>query len=573
MKVSRAFLPTLRQAPSEAEVISHILLLRAGMIRRVAGGIYEFLPLGLRSLQKVERIVREELNAAGCQEVQMPHMVPAEFWQESGRWQKYGKELLRIRDRHDREYCFGPTHEEVICDMVRNDVRSYRSLPLNLFQIQTKFRDEIRPRFGLMRGREFLMKDGYSFHATQEDLDREYLSMRQTYLTIFKRCGLDCRAVDADTGAIGGNSSHEFMVLAETGEDVIASCESCEYAANLEKAKYRLHPTREFTKDVLSEVETPGKKSIEDVSTFLKISPSQMIKTLVYKADAELVGICLAGHRTLNDVKLKNALGCEDLRLATDDEIWAGTGAPMGYLGPIGMPKPVRFLYDMSVLEIADGVTGANKKNAHLQHVNVVRDCNMTADNSTTFDLASVNAADTCPVCADGKLKLLRGIEVGHIFKLGLRYSEPMKVTYLDADGQEKPAIMGTYGIGVTRTLASSVEQNHDDKGIIWPLAIAPYSVHLLTMGTEPELVAKAQVLYDDLNKAGIDVLWDDRDERAGVKFNDADLIGLPLQIILGKKGLEKGELEYKIRRNGTKGVLPLANAFARINELMKTLS
>lgn len=571
MKFSRAFIPTLRQAPNDAEVISHQLLVRAGMIRKVAMGIYDFLPLGLRSLHKVENIVREELDRAGCQEVALPHMVPAELWQESGRWQKYGKELLRIQDRHERHYCFGPTHEEVICEMVRGSINSYKQLPLNLYQIQTKFRDEIRPRFGLMRGREFLMKDGYSFHTSVEDLDREYVAMREAYLAIFKRCGLECRAVDADTGAIGGSSSHEFMVLAETGEDVVASCLSCDYAANLEKACFALKNPSERTEAKIQKIATPGKKTIAEVSEFLKIRPEQMIKTLVYKADEHYAVVCVAGNREVHEIKLKNALGCDTLRLASDAEILTETGVPVGFLGPLGLEaKNLKVVSDVSVWQITEAASGANHIDEHIVGINVERDLSVKKD--SCVDVSSVVAGDFCPHCQTGKLKLLRGIEVGHIFKLGKRYSEPMKLTYLDQQGREQVVIMGTYGIGVSRVMAACIEQYHDDKGISWPLALAPYQVHLVTLDVDDAIMNAAQTLYDDLGRSGIEVLWDDRDERAGVKFNDADLIGLPLQVVLGKRGLAAGQWEYKIRRSGAKGQMLVAAAVETVKKMMETL-
>lgn len=583
MKFSKALIQTLRDAPADAEVVSHRLLMRASMIRKVANGIFEFLPLGLRSLRKVERIIRDELDNAGCQEVLMPHLIPAELWQESGRWQKYGKELLRITDRHEREYCFGPTHEEVICDMVRGTVNSYKALPLNLYQIQTKFRDEIRPRFGLMRGREFSMKDGYSFHTSFEDLDREYDTMHRTYHKIFKRCGLECRDVDADTGSIGGSSSHEFMVLAATGEDMIAICAACTYAANLEKAVcHRVDATTETSKEKL-EVATPNMKSIDEVSKFLKILPDQMIKTLVYKADQMYVIVCVAGGREVNEIKLGHVITADVIRLASDAEVQELTGVPVGFLGPVGLAEIIhahnpknefKILYDFSVLGIDDAVTGANKVDHHLVHVGLKRDLKLNPQEAhlSFCDVSNVRIGDLCPKCQKPAIELVRGIEVGHIFKLGKRYSEPMRVNYLDKEGKEQSAVMGTYGIGVGRTMASSVEQNHDDKGIIWPRAIAPYDVHLITMDATPPIFEAAEKLSNDLQKLGIEVLWDDRDERAGVKFNDADLIGLPLQVIVGKRGLEKGAFEYKIRKTGVKGDLPLADCNKLISEILDTL-
>lgn len=568
MRFSHAHIPTLREPPHDAEVVSHKLLMRAGMIRKVAMGIYNFLPLGARSLRKIKQIVREEMDRAGAQEIIMPHLLPAELWQESGRWQKYGPELLRIKDRHQREYCFGPTHEEIVCAIVRNERQSWRDYPVNLYQIQTKFRDEIRPRFGLMRGREFLMKDAYSFHTSTEDLDREYKNMHDTYKRIFERCHLASRAVDADTGAIGGSSSHEFMVLADTGEDAIASCSSCDYAANLEKATFHLKEIRHRTLPALTEVHTPDKKSIGDVAQFLNAKAKQMIKSLLYLVDRKLVMVCVAGHREVNEIKLKNALKADLMRLATDEEVAQKTSLPVGFLGPIHN-ETFAVIYDHSLLEIESGIAGANRRDYHLKNVDVLRDFRV----ENFVDVTTVLADDRCPRCELGELKILRGIEVGHIFKLGTRYSEPMKVNFLTEDGKEQTVFMGCYGIGVSRTLAACVEQNHDDKGIIWPKTIAPYEIHLLNMGPEAEVFEACQELYTELWQLGFEVLWDDRNERAGVKFNDADLIGTPLQIILGKKGLAVGQVEYKIRKTGEKGALKRDNVGEGIENLFEKIS
>jgi prolyl-tRNA synthetase len=573
MKFSKALIPTLREAPGDAEVVSHQLLVRSGMIRKVTAGIYEFLPLGIRSLHKVAQIVREEMDKSGGQEIFMPNLIPADLWQESGRWQKYGPELLRIKDRHDREYCFGPTHEEVVCDLVKQTVHSYKALPLNLYQIQTKFRDEIRPRFGLMRGREFMMKDAYSFHTDLEGLDVEYKNMYKTYESIFKRCGLDCRAVDADTGSIGGSSSHEFMVLASTGEDEIASCDVCSYAANIEKAYYAIGKNLEspVTKD-REDVSTPNQKSIEDVSSFLKIKSQQMIKTLCYVADDAFVIICVSGDRDVSEVKLKALTSAAEVRMALDEEILEKTNVPTGFLGPIGLKG--RIYYDRSLAAIYDGVTGANKADFHTVNINIERDLGLKNDPSFDgfVDLSVVAESDPCPQCAKGKLNLMRGIEVGHIFKLGDVYAKPMKVHYLDKDGKEKAPVMGCYGIGVSRTLAASIEQNHDDKGIIWPRALAPYDIHLMNFDNSEETIKTANELYNTLVQSGFTVLWDDRDERVGVKFNDADLIGNPLQVMVGKKGLARGCYEYKIRKDGTKGDFPCTEVIEKVSALLETL-
>lgn len=566
MKISKSFIPTLRQAPNDAEVISHKLLLRAGMIRKVTSGIYEWLPLGYRVLRKIENIVREEMNAAGSQEVHLPHMVPAELWQESSRWEKYGKELLRIKDRHERDYCFGPTHEEVICDMVRGEVNSYKQYPFNLYQIQTKFRDEIRPRFGLVRGREFLMKDAYSFHTTDEDLDREYENMFQTYMKIFNRCNLASKAVEADSGAIGGSSSHEFMVLAQTGEDAIASCKNCDYAANVEKATFKILPQKETPQSQPEKIHTPNLKSIEDVAKFLKVSKKEMIKSLIYKVDEEYVMVCLTGNREVSDIKLGNLFtNADEVRLASDSEISEILDLPVGFVGPKDINKDIKIIYDKSLQTTANGILGANEKDYHIKNVHLNSELNITEYQ----DVSVVLEKDPCPKCDSGALEILRGIEVGHIFKLGKRYSQPMKVTFLDKDGKEQTATMGTYGIGVSRTLAAAVEQNHDDFGIIWPKAIAPFDLQLMTMGPEENLQVVAEKLYTDFQNAGLSVLFDDRDERAGVKFKDADLIGNPLQIIIGKKSLANNEIEFKIRKTNEKGKLPLENVVAEVKKMI----
>lgn len=577
MKFTKAYIPTLRDDPKDADVISHKFLTRAGFIRKLTSGIYNFLPLGLRSLKKIENIVREEMDAAGALEIEMPHLIPAELWIESGRWQKYGPELLRIKDRHEREYCFGPTHEEIVCDLIRNEIKSYRDFPKNIYQIQTKFRDEIRPRFGLMRGREFLMKDAYSFHTSVEDLDREYQNMHETYSKIFKRCGLASRAVEADTGNIGGSSSHEFMVLAETGEDAIASCGTCGYTANLEMASYFVAdmgetrgPGNQAPTELppLEQIHTPGKGGIDDVTAFLKIKAADMIKCLIYYVDSEFVMVCLTGDREVNEVKLGNALECKEFRLATDDEITKKLSLSVGFISPIHLKTKIKIVYDGSIRAITSGVTGANKKDYHVKNVSITRD--LKAKNF--IDVSVAKEGDPCAKCKDGKLKILRGIEVGHIFKLGTVYSKAMKVTYLGEDGKEDFTPMGCYGIGVSRTLAAAVEQNNDVSGIVWPKAIAPYHIHLLTMGPEDEIHGEGEKLYKELQAQGFEILWDDRNERPGVKFKDADLIGLPLQIVLGKKSLEKNEVEFKIRRDNKKGSFARKDLREELQEIFKNI-
>ncbi|MBI5492100.1 MAG: proline--tRNA ligase [Deltaproteobacteria bacterium] len=546
MRFSKMLLPTLKESPADADVISQKLMIRAGMIRKVAAGIYNLLPMGLRVIRNVEDIVRSEMDNAGAQEVQMPVVIPAELWKESGRWDEYGKELLRVRDRHDREFCLGPTHEEVITDMVRREVRSYRELPLNLYQIQTKFRDEIRPRFGLMRGREFVMKDAYSFHATDESAELEYQNMHRTYSRIFERCSLEFRAVEAETGAIGGRFSHEFMVLADTGEDAIASCSVCSYAANVERAEVRPSqpaPRKEEPRTI-ERVSTPGKKTIEEVSAFLKAAPQKLIKTLIYETDKGVVAALVRGDFDLNEMKLKRALDASFVRLADEETVKKATGAPVGFAGPVNVKA--RVIADFSVRDIENGVTGANEADAHIVNVNPERDFS-----AGYADIRNAVEGDGCPRC-NGTLGIKRGIEVGHIFKLGTKYSVSMGATFLDEAGKERPLIMGCYGIGIGRTAAASIEQNHDDFGIIWPKPLAPFGCEVVPVNVNDEEVKKAaEGLYDSLIGMGIDTLLDDRDERAGVKFKDADLIGIPVRVTVGEKNLKQGLVEVKERRGG----------------------
>lgn len=550
MKFSSIFIPTLREAPGEAEVVSHALMLRAGMIQKVAAGIYNYLPLGLRVVRKVEKIIREEINAVGGSELLMPAITPAELWMESGRWAKYGKELLRMKDRHDREFCFGPTHEEVITDIVRKHVRSYRQLPLTLYQIQTKFRDEIRPRFGLMRGREFIMKDAYSFHATPESLDETYRDMHAAYCKIFERCMLDYTLVEADTGAIGGSESHEFMVLAETGEDMVLHCPACGYGANVEKAETGPlpRPEKESKEKSMEEVATPGAHTVEEVSTFLQMPVERIIKTLILETDQEYVAVLVRGDRELNEVKVKNYLGCTHLQMASAEKIQQVTGGPVGFSGPVGL-KEIRVLADRSVEGIVNGVTGANREDAHFVNVNEGKD--FTVADRGDFCLAG--KGDPCVSC--GKpLTVYRGIEVGHIFKLGIKYSEPMKCLFLDENQQEKPMIMGCYGLGVGRTAAAAIEQSHDERGIIWPAPIAPFEVSVIPLNPNDAAVNEAaESLYGTLKEKEVDAVLDDRNERAGIKFKDHELIGMPYHLIVGNRSLEKGNVEIGVRKTGEK--------------------
>jgi prolyl-tRNA synthetase len=545
MRLSKTHVPTLKEAPAEAEIPSHILMVRGGYLRKVAAGVYSFLPLGWRVIQKISRIIREEMTRAGAQEVFLPAVIPGELWQESGRWDVYGEQLLRFKDRKGADFVIGPTHEEAIVDLVRGDVRSYRQLPLNLFQIQTKFRDELRARAGLMRGREFIMKDAYSFHATDEDAQREYQFMYDTYTRIFNRCGLAFRAVEADTGAIGGSLSHEFQVLAETGEDALLACDSCGYAANVEQAKARPPAAAAPSAAALEKVATPGKRTVEEVTAFLGLRPENLVKTLLYLADGKPVAVLVRGDRNLNEIKLKRELGARDLVLASDESVEDATGAPVGFAGPVGLGTPI--YCDLEVCAMPSCVCGANVADAHYKNVVCKRDFQPTV----CGDFRDAAVGDACPRCESGHLVGYRGIEVGQVFFLGRKYSVPMKCNFLDADGKEKPMIMGCYGIGVTRVAAAAIEQNHDKDGIVWPVAIAPYEAALLSLQVgDPQVTEVAERLYAELGKAGIEVLYDERDERPGVKFKDADLIGLPYRIAVGKKGVAEGVVELKARRS-----------------------
>lgn len=569
MRWSKTLIPTLKEDPADAEVVSHKLLVRAGFIRQISRGIYDYFPLALKVIRKIEDIVREEMDRAGAQELLLPIASPAELWQESGRWELYGKELVRFKDRHDRDFCLGPTHEEIVTDLVRRAIRSYRELPLNLYQIQTKFRDEVRPRFGLMRGREFIMKDAYSFHTDIEDCRREYDNMFQTYKRIFSRCGLQYRPVEADTGAIGGSLSHEFQVLAQSGEDAIVGCSHCDYAANVEKAEVR--PGRPAARDLteqapeLQKVATPGKKSVAEVAEYLKLPANRFIKTLVYQVDGkELVAVLLRGDHDLNPVKLQAALGCREATLADEAAVEAATGVVPGYLGPMGLG--LRTLADLSVQSMRGAVTGANESDAHYIEVDQERDFTP----STFMDLRMAVAGDACPRCEKGTLEAHRGIEVGQVFYLGKKYSEALGATYLDAEGRERAIEMGCYGIGISRLVAACVEQNHDGNGIIWPLSIAPFQVLLLPINYKDEATCDAaDRLYQELQRRGIEVLLDDRDERPGVKFKDGDLIGIPLRITIGAKGLEKGTLELRWRRDAKTVEIPVMTAAQTIHDTL----
>ncbi len=555
MRLSRFYLPTLKEVPADAEVVSHKLLVRAGLIRQLTSGIYTYLPMGLRALNKVADIVRQEMDRAGAQEILMPMVQPAELWKETGRWEYYGKELLRFKDRKDSDYCLGPTHEEVVTNLVRGEVRSYRQLPLNLYQVQTKFRDEIRPRFGLMRGREFVMKDAYSFDRDEEGANKSYWGMYDAYARIFRRLGLKFKAVEADSGAIGGSFSHEFMVLAATGEDTIATCQECEWAANLEKAAVvcKVLPCTDNCA-VTAVVDTPGALTVDEVAKLLGVPARKVIKTLLFDVDGQPVAALVRGDREINEIKLKNHLHATDVRLASPEQVREWSGAPVGFAGPVGLK--VRILADQELCGDTNYVVGANQADKHLLNVSLSRDVEVEA----YTDLRTITPEDVCPRCGKG-VSLTRGIEVGHVFKLGYKYSKAMHATFLDENGKEQTMVMGCYGIGVSRIVASAIEQNHDDGGIVFPPSIAPYEVALISLGKAGDAVdAKAAELYECLRGEGVEVLFDDREERPGVKFKDADLVGYPMQIVLGGKGLERGVVEAKDRRTGEKAELTLAD-------------
>jgi prolyl-tRNA synthetase len=558
MRYSEMFLPTVREVPSDAEVISHQLMLRAGMIRKLTSGVYSYLPLGYRVIRKFEQIVRDEMNRAGAQEIFMPTVQPAELWQESGRWTHYGKELLRFRDRSDRECCLGPTHEEVVTDLIRHEIKSYRQLPVNLYQIQTKFRDEIRPRFGVMRCREFGMKDAYSFDTDEQGAEISYRKMFEAYNRIFTRCGLRFRPVEADSGSIGGSFSHEFLVTADSGEDAMVYCSSCAYAANLEKAEVprpAASPVEDREFPPLEEVHTPDVRTIEEVCAFLHVTPQDVVKTLIFSADGKAVAILIRGDEEVNEIKVKNYLGCAELELATDDMILEATHSPRGFAGAVGVK--CRILADYSLENMKNMVMGANRQDYHLRNVNVGRDFRV----NDFVDLRTVRAGDACPRCRSA-IQFARGIEVGHVFKLGTKYSKAMGARYLDGNGQERTIVMGCYGIGIGRTVAAAIEQNYDEKGIIWPMPLAPYQVILTPVNVKDEaLLRTAEDLYRRLLSAGLDVILDDRDERAGVKFMDADLIGIPLRTTIGPKRLAEGKLEVRFRRSGDVKIVSLEDA------------
>ncbi len=542
MKMSNMLISTLREVPAEAEIDSHKLMLRAGMMRKMAAGVYNYMPLGLKVLKKVEDIVREEMDAAGAQEFLASAMIPAELWQESGRWDAYGAEMFRIKDRGERDFCLGPTHEEVFTDIARNEIKSYKQLPLNLYQIQTKYRDERRPRFGVMRSREFIMKDAYSFDRNQEGLDLAYDKMHDAYVKIFNRCGLDAKCVAADSGAIGGANSAEFMVKSEVGEDDVVFCTNCDYAANIEKAVSI--PEKEEKQELKEcrKIETPNVKTIEDLVKFFNTDEKKFAKTILFNADGKIVAVMVRGDREINEVKISNSIGeVTDLELASADEVKEATGANVGFAGPIGIKVDI-LLVDEEVANMYNFIVGANETGYHIENVNYGRDFE-----GTIGDFRNVTEGEKCPNCG-GNVTIARGTEVGHIFKLGTKYSEAMNASFIDEDGKEKPFIMGCYGIGVTRTMASIIEQHHDENGIVWPLSVAPYHISVIPVNVkDEEQVQVANDIYGKLIDMGVDALLDDRNERAGVKFKDSELMGIPMRITIGKK-INDGEVEFKLR-------------------------
>ncbi|WP_415349846.1 proline--tRNA ligase [Clostridium perfringens] len=561
MKMSNMLVGTLREVPAEAEIESHKLMLRAGLMRKMAAGIYNYMPLGLKVIENVKNIVREEMNNAGAQEFLASALIPAELWQESGRWDAYGAEMFRLKDRHNRDFCLGPTHEEVFTDIVRNEIKSYKQLPLNLYQIQTKYRDERRPRFGVMRSREFIMKDGYSFDKDQEGLDLAYEKMRKAYVNIFNRCGLDAKAVAADSGAIGGSGSAEFMVKSEVGEDDVVFCTACDYAANIEKAPSTLENAEKEELMEVEKVETPAVKSIEDLAKFFECSPKKIAKTLIFQADDKVVAVVLRGDREANEVKIANAIGeVIELEMASEEAVKEATGAAVGFAGPMGI-KVDMLLVDQEVANMYNFIIGANETDMHLKNVNYGRDFE-----GIVGDFRNVTIGEKCPECGK-EITISRGTEVGHIFKLGTKYSESMGATFIDEDGKAKPFIMGCYGIGVTRTVASIIEQHNDENGIIWPLEVAPYHVSVIPANVKNEEQAtKAEEIYNELRKMGVEALLDDRKERAGVKFKDSELMGIPMRITVGKM-IGEGQVEFKLRNGGEVETLSIEEVYNRVRE------
>ncbi len=566
MRWSKSLIPTLKEVPQEAEAISHQLMLRAGLIRKLASGTYSYLPLGFKVIKKVERIIREEMDKSGAQEVLLPALQPVELWMESGRYSDLGEDMVSFKDRHGKEVVLGPTHEEVITDLIRKEVKSYRQLPIILYQLQTKFRDEIRPRFGVIRSKEFIMKDAYSFDRDIEGLNSSYEKMYKAYCRIFERCGLSYIIVEADPGIMGGNVSHEFMVLARNGEDEIVNCPSCGYAASLAKAECpEVAPRPKTSLKPLKEVSTPDSKTIGEVSKLLDVTPDAMVKTLIYEADERPYAILVRGDHEVNEAKVTRLLKCSRLTLANERTIEQATGAPMGFAGPVGL-KGVQIIADYSIRDINDFVTGANKKDMHLVNVNIDRDFKV----DLWGDIRYIRDTDPCPRCGKG-LRIEHAIEIGHIFKLGTKYSKSLGARFLDEDGKEKDIIMGCYGIGVNRIVASIIEEHHDEDGIIWPISISPFEVLILPVNpTHAESTEFAEEVYTSLLDDGIDTLLDDRDERPGIKFKDADLIGIPFRIVIGEKNLKMGKVEIKNRKTKEVITIPKEDVVSTIKDLLK---
>ena len=569
MLYSRALIPTVKEAPADAANASHILLVRGGYIRKVGAGMYDFLPLGLRALRKIEGIVREEMNRAGAQEILMPALLPAEYFKETGRWDVYGDTLFRLKDRKGAEFHLGPTHEEIVTDIARREIKSWRDMPMNLYQVQSKYRDEPRPRGGLLRCREFLMKDAYSFDVSEEAARGSYEIMRKAYCAVFDRMGLTYRMVAADPGAIGGSTSAEFLVLADSGEDAIVACDNCDYAANVEIATAKVFAPKEAAatnEEERKKVHTPKVGTIEEVSKFLGLNKRSFLKSLVYLADKELVLAVVRGDHDLNEIRLARALGVDEVFMASDADVQKATGAAVGFAGPVDFKGKI--VIDRTAALVKNAATGANETDHHFTGVNIGRDFQ-----AEVADIRLAATGDACPSCATGKFKQYKGIEAGHIFILGTRYSAQMGAQYSDEKQEKQPIVMGCYGIGVSRLVATAIEQNHDENGIKWPMAVAPYQVHLVTLGKEENVGTTAKALYDDLRARGIDVLWDDRDERPGVKFKDADLLGMPLRVTIGAKSLANGNIELKPRSEPDPKkaeLVPVADAARVLEERVK---
>ena len=559
MKMSKMLMLTLREVPAEAEIQSHKLMLRSGMMRKMASGIYNYMPLGLKALKNVENIIREEMNATGAQEFLASAMIPAELWQQSGRWDAYGAEMFRVKDRNNRDFCLGPTHEEVFTDIARNEIKSYKQLPVNLYQIQTKYRDERRPRFGVMRSREFVMKDAYSFDKDQAGLDKSFDTMHDAYVRIFNRCGLDAKCVQADSGAIGGSNSAEFMVKSEVGEDDVVFCNHCDYAANIEKAVCTPEEAEKEELKELNKVETPNARTIEELVEFFNTTEKKFAKTLLFNVDGKIVAVMVRGDREVNEVKVSNAIGeVINFEMATPEEVYNATSAKVGFAGPIGI-KVDKLFVDEEVTKMYNFIVGANETGFHYENVNYGRDFE-----GIVGDFRNVTAGEKCP-CCDGEVTIAKGTEVGHIFKLGTKYSESMNAKFIDENGKEQPFIMGCYGIGVTRTLASIIEQHNDENGIVWPLAVAPYHVSVIPVNMKnEEQVEAAEKLYAALQDMGVEVLLDDRNERAGVKFKDSEIMGIPMRVTVGKL-IGEGNVEFKLRDGGENEVISIDEVCAKV--------